>query len=314
MQSNLSKKLHIEKSISLFDSKSDYQKSVALFKQFGQCEHKLLKHIYYESSESEMGKKQAPISDSLELLERFGLLFKTECTYIENKVNSYFQVVLPLACLSLYESGPQPFHSSWEECLFGSTFELYFLRLDQIRQYWNECKEFNALRKEKMLWASREGPIDNEFYNYFECDLSAGNSKLFDEDLNSRNIKHNICDSDGNFCFHNELELLAAFTVRTTLELISPFIIPRCFFARFAINMQPLIAERFDWADAFIGRDLNGTCVRALFNSQANLKILIEIKAKQIEFMNEMKESILALFDDIENYYPGLYFFQKIRN
>lgn len=260
-----------------------------------------------------MGKKQAPLNESLTLLERFGLLYKSDCEYIENKCRSYFQAIFPMACSALYDAAnrkdtiPQ-----WEECLYGDQFELYFIRLDQIRLYREECKELSALRKEKMLWASRDGPIDNEFYNYFECDLSAGYSKLADEDLDARTVEHDIYDSNGNLSFRDEQRLLDDFRVRARLELRSPFRVTRGFFSRFAIAVQPLLLDRFDWADSLIGRDLNQTCVRVRFNSSENPRFVVDIKAKRLEDMKQMKRDLLNVFDDLECYYPGLFLFNHL--
>lgn len=311
-----------------------------MFRKYGQCEQKLLKYIYYESDINELGRNQTPIADSLELLERFGFMYRSECEYIEHKTRSYFQAVFPLACSSSYSEiaqkrVPTPSMSSsssdirtnssfasWEDCLYTNEFELYFIRLDHIRRYWTECKELNALRKEKMLWASRVGPPDNEFYNYFECDLSTGSgSMLTDEELYLKQIEHNIYDADGNLSFQDEQKLIEEYKnngCSVVIDVDSPVLsIPRCFFARFAIAMQPLLFERFDWSDALVGRDVNDTCVRARLLGTANRrnsKLNIEIKSKQIDAMNEMKRGVLEALSMLKIYYPGLYYLIKINN
>lgn len=303
---------------------------MSIFKKYGQCEHKLLRYIYYESDEADIGRTQAPLNDSLELLERFGILFKSENDYADERVRSYFQALFPLACSASYTDAVERNRTKttpcqWDDCLYNQNdeFELYFIRLDQINRYRDECKELNALRKEKMLWASRVGPADNEYYNYFECDLSAGYSKVADEDLDLKQIEHDIYDENGNLKFEDEERLKADYLAcRVLLEIYSPMRMPRCFFARFVVAMQPLLAERFDWSDALIGRDLNDTLVRARFNSNnrneenrdlvQNPRVRVEIKAKGVDSMVEMKNGILEVFNSIKVYYPGLYFFTKI--
>lgn len=306
LKTHLGKVWHFEKSISSFESKSDFNKSVSLFKKYGQCEQKMLKFIYFESEE--MGKNQAPMHDSLSLLEKFGLLYKTECNYTEDKCRSYFQAIFPLACTALYESSRHT-TDSWTDCLYDKTrFEIYFARLDQIRLYESECKELSALRKEKMLWASRDAPTDNEFYNYYECDLSAAGSRLLDEDLDSRRVEHDIYDAEGRLTFRDEDR--DHHQVKSRLEVRSPFRVTQCFFARFSAFIQPFLLDRFDWADAIVARDLNDTCIRARFNSDANPRLVVEIKAKRDEHMSEMKTQLLQVLDDLESYYPGLYYFK----
>lgn len=329
MKSQLSHVCYTEKSISLFENKTDFLKSVAKFKKYGQCEHKLIKYILYEIDENEMGKQQANLNDSLELLSQLGLIYKSEQSgeFVDEKCRSYFHAIFPHACSATYELIMKNNHSSsWYACLFddedttSNHFELYFIRLDQIRRYGEEKKALSALRKEQMLWASREIPADNEFYNYFDYNLA--NVKVIDEDLELRRVEHDIYEHDGaTLRFLNEAELLGEYAKFGAIVEVrsAPFGLSACFFSRFSIRMQEFVLERFDFRDVLVARDLNGTCIRARFNNcgdsgDLGRRLVVEIKALNLEDLNEMKTRLIEVINGLLDYYPGLLITKRVDN
>lgn len=337
----MEKSIDLDSSTGFFKNTTELKQTLSLFKKYGLVEHKLVKNIYFNDkffiNAIEKLDLNSIIDESLTLLQEFYLIYKIDAHDFEEPQSSYFKVSIPCLCATSYENEKSKVKpDSWNSCLFTDDYEVYFIRLDLIRQFNQETKLLNAFRKERMLWRSKsasakESEFNYAIYNFDNRENTHGLKEIYEQQTGyfgdtspfEQNddygdeideglfIKTKIYDSTGELKFAAPSLMAVDYKHKLELSVTTPFRVHQCVFDKFSVLVHDLCVERFDWKDVIIGRDLNGTCYRARFLNSS--QISIELKATQADYLDEIKEKMLDITQVISILYPGLFYMSNVK-
>jgi hypothetical protein len=311
------------KKLSLYKSEDEFNNSVALFRNYGILEHSLLKAICFD----EIQLDRIQIEEMINFLNQIQVVYKSFTHYLEEKC-TFFQIVLPTMCkrtFSMDKKESDKINSeNWTAILFDENYEMYFIRLDQIRKHKNEIKSMNALRKQRALWSSSSGDpaLETEmFFNVYEMEenpngnKSRSDSALLESLISPLDTDTRISEIK-EFKFRDESEYALKYKDKFKIELHTIFNFDTHLFCKFASLLQDLFYERFDWHDTIISRDVNDNFFKINIENKENsngTKIIIEIKYVNKDELNALKK---RFFDEIYNlfdFYPGIYFYVVLK-
>lgn len=327
------------KKLAVFANKQEFNESVGLFKKYGILEQKLIKAICFD--EIQLNRDQ--MESALEFLKDIQVLYKSETNYLEEKC-PFFQIILPTACTTSFANERRDviLTDAWYNKLYSDNYELYFMRLDQLREYKEELKSRNALKKQRALWSSSDtnqtNLVETEmFFSFYEMNDRTGRVENYEDsdEVSSLNemaasitpassffesrlspIKLALLEEIREFEFKDESEFLSKYASHTkrVIELITPFHFNSFYFNKLSSLIQSVCFERFDWSDCIIGRDLNDNFFRIMYEKVDRVcsKILIEIKYLDEKHMSELRDKFVQAINVLSDFYPGLYYHVKI--
>jgi hypothetical protein len=149
------------RTIGLYRRQDEYENAVELYKSKGILEQRLLTGICFETSQL----NREEIADCIDLLESFFIIYKSETQYLEDRC-SFFQIVIPSMCKIKYGEDSANIKTdgfSFDNLLFSDNYELFFYKLNRLRQLRETLKIENAIRKEKAVWDFTENKEENEY-------------------------------------------------------------------------------------------------------------------------------------------------------
>ncbi len=300
------------RTIGLYRRQDEYENAVELYKSKGILEQRLLTGICFETSQL----NREEIADCIDLLESFFIIYKSETQYLEDRC-SFFQIVIPSMCKIKYGEDSANIKTdgfSFDNLLFSDNYELFFYKLNRLRQLRETLKIENAIRKEKALWDFTENKEENEYYADFQSENNNNGVVLTTYSF----LRHPPRDEVAHD-FEKEKRDLQTDTIcsnhvcKMSIECSSPFKIENHIFNKLSVLVQKFAYERFDWSNTIIIRTVDETCSRMqLLNDQNDessekSKILIEIKAVDTDKMNNLKDQINKVIDQLLECYPGFY-------
>jgi hypothetical protein len=324
------------KKLGIYDCEDDFNKAVSVFKKYGVMEYDLIKAICFD--EIQLNRTQT--EEALDFLKHVLVLYKTTPLFLDERC-PFFQVVIPVMCASSYEAEgrERQLAATWDVKLYTDEYELFFVRLDQLRKHKEEVKMKNAVKKQRALWSNSDGTMDSEmFFNVYELSEQAHEAEpdaplMTDEELVANAdrrvssatsffearispLKTVNLDSLDDFEFKDEEEFVLKYKQRCFLELDTPFAFDFYFFNKLAALMQHFVLERFDWRDVIVARDEDENFVKVRFEEVGKKcsRIQVEIKYADPTSMLELKSMLAQAVENLFEFYPGLYYTLSYRS
>jgi hypothetical protein len=306
------------KKLAIYETEEDFNKAVSVFRKYGIMEYNLIKAICFD--EIQMNRNQ--IEDALDFLRNVLVLYKSTPFLLDDKC-PFFQVILPVMCSTSYETERKEkmLSDNWDTKLYSDNYELFFMRLDQLRKYKDVIKMKNAVKKQRALWSSTDGAMDSEmFFNVYEME-EANNENASDEAHAAINassffearispLKSAYIDSIREFEFKDESAFIEKYKRKYFIEISTIFKFDYYFFNKLSSLMQDFVLERFDWNDVILARDLNENFFKIHFEKVEKVcsKIVVEIKYAEVSHLIDLKKKFVAVIENLFEFYPGLHF------
>ena len=312
------------KKLRIYANEDEFNKAAEPFKKYGILDYNLVKAICFD----EIQLNRIQIEDALDFLRDVLVLYKSTSNYIEEKC-TFFQVILPSMCTTSFANDKKEklVIGSWDSELYTDNYELFFMRLDQLRKYKEEIKGINSLKKQRALWSSADGMENEMFYNYYEMNES---NKTENEDVSLTNFSESassffgarispikpFLDEIKELEFKDESVFLSKYKRKYIIEINTIFKFDFYFFNKLASLVQDAVLDRFDWNDTIIARDLEDNFFKFIFEKFDKVcsKILIEIKYSNTEQLASLKKKFFALIENLFLLYPGLYYYIGLRD
>jgi hypothetical protein len=217
-------------------------------------------------------------------------------------------------CKIEYKADSKTEEGNFDNLLYSDSYELFFYKLNQLRRLRETVKIENAIRKEKELWDFTENKEEDEYYADFQSESNNNGVALTTYSFLRHPPRDEVIHDFEKEKIDLQTESICSKHVcKMNVECSSPFKIENHIFSKLGVLVQKLAYERFDWSNTIIIRTVDETCLRMqLINNEEieapdKSKILIEIKALDVNKMNNLKDQINNVIDQLLECYPGFY-------